>query len=481
MRKAYDNILSDYVDAEIASIEGGSEPYRYVCACCWEEVHLCAVDSFYQVAHFRHRNGNNDVNCENYLGSRNAVINNANTRLNAKDKVDFFLDIGKSIFTIGVRFSSEEIAVFEKNQVKLEVRSTNQGKPFLTHRVDRSTFAPDIITHFALPLFSWDYFVCSTNDTKKRRYEVFSKNSAGNSFPIFFRNLTISSDENPISKLVKSKNLYTNTTYTLVTTNRSPSILRFDESVIVDNKNEFRTMNQDFISATILIKTISAQTAQKLNEWGYSLEANETLNILWPPSAISNERLITNRSEMFLYSSFVLSPHGNINLSEKSIQKINSNVSLIQISDGVKVYKKNNELFIAKMEIVKNEYSLIRVAEKFVSKFTADDNGYYLFDKSGVTRLSKGMTITLSKNSKILHFYFNYLDQVIAAKDTETRIDAQTLLSEILQYYKRVLPYKTDNFGSLKVSEIAYVYTSRCEQTGFINAAVIRYIQGGGI
>lgn len=45
MRSAYDTILSDCVNADTAAKCGGGEPYRYECACCWEEERLCAADS----------------------------------------------------------------------------------------------------------------------------------------------------------------------------------------------------------------------------------------------------------------------------------------------------------------------------------------------------------------------------------------------------------------------------------------------------
>ena len=90
MRKAYDMILSDYVDAESAAQSRGFEPYRYECACCWEEVHLCAADSRNQVTHFRHRSGNNNVECENYLGNRNAIISKALSRGYVRDKIVFY-------------------------------------------------------------------------------------------------------------------------------------------------------------------------------------------------------------------------------------------------------------------------------------------------------------------------------------------------------------------------------------------------------
>jgi len=113
MHKAYDTILSDYVDAESAAKSYGFEPYRYECARCWEEVRLCAADSNNQATHFRHRSGNNNVDCENYLGNRGAIISNALSRCNVRDKIEFYYSNATKMFYIGIKFSSEEILAYE--------------------------------------------------------------------------------------------------------------------------------------------------------------------------------------------------------------------------------------------------------------------------------------------------------------------------------------------------------------------------------
>lgn len=73
MRKAYDTFLQSEVPADLAAKSAGLEPYRYECAHCGEEVRLAAVGSISMVAHFRHRSGNNEVECEEYLGQYGAI------------------------------------------------------------------------------------------------------------------------------------------------------------------------------------------------------------------------------------------------------------------------------------------------------------------------------------------------------------------------------------------------------------------------
>ncbi|MCE5187857.1 MAG: hypothetical protein LLF75_01530 [Eubacteriales bacterium] len=122
MRKAYDTILSDYVDADTAAKSDGFEPYRYECACCWEEVHICAADSQNQATHFRHRSGNNNVQCENYLGNRSAIIRNALSRKNVRDKIEFYFSSTTSMFSIGVKLNADEIDLAPENWTSYNVR-----------------------------------------------------------------------------------------------------------------------------------------------------------------------------------------------------------------------------------------------------------------------------------------------------------------------------------------------------------------------
>ena len=128
MRNAFDTILSDYVDADTAAKSGGFEPYRYECACCWEEVRLCAADSQNQATHFRHSSGNNNVVCDNYLGNRSAIIRNAPSRSNMRDKIEFYFSNAVKMFFIGVKFNTEEIAMYEQSSANFQVRKTLSSK-----------------------------------------------------------------------------------------------------------------------------------------------------------------------------------------------------------------------------------------------------------------------------------------------------------------------------------------------------------------
>ena len=68
MLKAYDTLLETSVSADTAAANSDNEAFRYECLFCGEEVFLAAQDSAYKATHFRHRSGNNDKECELYLG-----------------------------------------------------------------------------------------------------------------------------------------------------------------------------------------------------------------------------------------------------------------------------------------------------------------------------------------------------------------------------------------------------------------------------
>lgn len=152
MRKAYDTILSDYVDADSAAKNGGDEPYRYECACCWEEVRLCAADSHNQVTHFRHRSSNNNVDCENYLGNRSAIISHALSRQNVRDKIEFYFSNETKIFSIGVKFNAEEILSYEQSGASFQVRNAFASEPSISIPIRVRRFLPDFSEHIPIKL-----------------------------------------------------------------------------------------------------------------------------------------------------------------------------------------------------------------------------------------------------------------------------------------------------------------------------------------
>lgn len=478
MRKAYDTILSDYVDAESAAKSGGFEPYRYECACCWEEVHLCAADSRNQATHFRHRSGNNNVECENYLGNRNAIISNALSWRNVRDKIEFYFTNTTKMFSISVKFSAEEIAAYEQSGASFQVRNASATKPPISIPISSSRFLPDTSELIPICEFSWEYYVSSSNDSKQQKYEVFRKDGRGHLYPSFFKIQAGGDDDTFQAKLVRGKTLYTNTPYLIVFTHQYHT-LSFQNNVKVGEIIRFRTMDRDFAGAVITFTSKSAEIEQQLEAWKYELEANETLTLLWPPSSQVDELIFISAKYAYIFSSFVIQAHGNINVHSEDINRLGNGISKIFINGRTKVYKKNAELVLDKHEVTSEEYDTLSVTQEVSKNFVAQDNSAYLFNCCGVSQMSKGMSVSLTIESEVRHYSFGYLDRIIIAQNNAKVLVGVHLLHDILIHYKRTEAFNWNDYDSLDLSPVAFQYVESCKKTRRINSAVKHFIEEG--
>lgn len=92
MDKAFDTVFQTEVDAEViarTSYDEIGNRFRYQCLCCGEEVYLAAADSSAKAPHFRHRRGNNDTDCERYLGQPGAVEHYISVRKHSRNHIGF--------------------------------------------------------------------------------------------------------------------------------------------------------------------------------------------------------------------------------------------------------------------------------------------------------------------------------------------------------------------------------------------------------
>lgn len=479
MRKAYDTILSDYVDADTVAKGGDFEPYRYECACCWEEVRLCAADSKNQATHFRHRSGNNYVECENYLGNRSAIISNALSR-NARDKIEFYFSNATKLFSIGVKFSGEEIAAYERSGESFQVRNAFAAKPAISIPITSSRFLPDISEHIPMSEFSWEYYVSSTNDSKRRKYEMFRKDGRGYLYPTFFKIQNEGDSDNFQAKLVRTDTLYTNTPY-LIMFSYSYHTLSFQNDVKVGEVIKFKTMGRDFAGVVVTFTKKTARIEQQLHAWKYKLESNETLSLLWPPSSQVDGIISIGTEYAFIFSSFALQAHGNTNVHSGGIVNLGDGISKIAINNRTKIYKKNTELVLDKHEDAMTEFDVLTVSQTTAKNYVAPDDGAYLFNRSGVFQMSKGMSTPLSTESAVRHYSCSYLDDIVTAPDNANKVNGANLIHDILMYYKRTEVFNWSDYESLDLSSDALKYIDTCEKTGLINSAAKRHIEEGRI
>lgn len=270
MRKAYDTFLQSEVTADLASKAGSFEPYRYECAYCGEEVRLAAVDSTSQVPHFRHRSGNNDIKCENYLGQYGAISTDSHSRKSKNERAEFYFDSRTMMFYLGLRFSNDEITTYEQTATAFELRASAQERAFLTLQINSSNFETDMPRMIPIDKFAVNYYLSNTLNGIKRKYEVF-KNNSGN-FPTFFK--VQSGDKDFKAKLVRSSIVYTNVPYFVVYSNEysSPWDRYLPSELEVSSIFRFETMGRKFLGKVLTISSKNASIDTLMMSWGYQLE-----------------------------------------------------------------------------------------------------------------------------------------------------------------------------------------------------------------
>jgi len=211
--------------------------------------------------------------------------------------------------------------------------------------------------------------------------------------------------------------------------------------------------------------------------WGYRLEASETLTLLWPPSALMEDLSIIYSDYVYLYSSFELRAHGNINVRPEDLYSIASGVTKVSIKLRTKVFKKNVEIIIDEGEQNSSLFDEIRSTRKYVNTFTLqDDSTYFLFSSSGVKPLSKGQSISLTPRSEIRRYHFGYLVERINPIP-QKKLSGELLLDDILAHCKRTEAFDSNVFNSHSLSDVATQYIKKCNVTGIINSTAKRYIE----
>ena len=479
MRKAYDTFLQSEVSAELAAQSGGLERYRYECAHCGEEVRIAAVGSISMIPHFRHRSGNNDVGCEDYLGQYSAISTEPHSRKSKNERAEFYFDKRSKMFYLGLSFSDDEIIAYEQLSTRFELRASAQEQPFDSLLINHKNFAPNAPTPIYIKRFSHNYFLSNTFNGIKRKYEVFR--SFDTNAPIFFK--IQGNDENYKAKLVRSTVLYTNVQYFVAF--QSQYSIPYDSSlpneIKVDETFQFQTMGRNFLGKNLIFKSKTAYMDSLVAAWGYQLEASETLTLLWPPAVQVEDVAVIESNNVFLYSSFALQAHGNINAHSEDIEKVSSSISRVSVKAQTKVCKNNVEIIIAKGEQHSIGFDDFQIAERYESVYNvSNDSKHYLFSRSGVTPVSKGQSISLFPGCVIRRYMFSYLDGCIYPRQHNELIGEQ-LLNDLISHYRRTEPFTADVFDLCDLSEIAFQYIEKCESYGLINSAAKQFIMEGRI
>ena len=467
MREAYDTFLQEVVEA--TAVENASdEYYRYVCIRCGETVSLAARHSYSMVAHFRHRHGNNEVECEEYLGKYGITARKKYCR---KNKVEFYYNDHTKCFYFGIKYDEAEIAKSEKEGFKLKIRTSRSTSPFFVQKINSTNFLPNECKRILVESFSEVYYICDAFESIERPYMFFRRN-----IPIVFKVFGDDSSDFE-AKIVRGETLYTGTRYVIISigNNIIQNKIKRTDGLEIERSFNFVSMNQYVWGSVFFVRKQTVEVERLFAAFGYGVDTAEEITLLWPPSYQNGDIEVVESSTVYVESSFALQPHGNANIDSKDILLVSGKISKLAINGHVKIKKKNAELEIIKA-FEEPEYYEHFTETCYVKTLTVpEENRYYLFSPVGVRLLEKGEKIILTPNSYICEYSSGLLARIWKAENI-LPLQGETLLNDILKHYKVEQPYFQIETESL--SEIASKYLKRCEGSVMINSSVKKYIEG---
>lgn len=464
MLRAFDTLLQTTVSANAAAANSDNEAFRYECLCCGEEVFLAAQDSIYKATHFRHRSGNNDKDCELYLGQYSVSPSSPLKRNKKANRVEFYYNNIHKGFYVSFRFSEAEIAAYESLGVCLEVRSSRSLRPFLSQEINHTNFHDDSPEKYMLEMYASSYYISNTLNNIKREYSLF-----GTTGPTFFK--IQGEDTDYIAKYIKSKSLYTNVKYYIAWPGQNTAQIRLAKvpGVEIDELQQFKTMNNCMVWS--LVATFTDKNPQLdalLQTWGYTLSTSEELTLLWPPAYENDETLYVSSNKVFVFSSFVLQAHGNTNMPSHAIHKVDDNITEVEISEKLRILKKNVEMTVVTTEF-DSEYISQNVKHVTTEKFIVPELGkFYRFSSRGVEKLSSGQVVFLTETSSITEYCGNYVSTVITLPKDETTLTQRML--DALAYYWVSVPFEENKERHYPEVIARYLHESKVK--GCINKAV---------
>lgn len=473
MLTAFDTLLQTVVTADSAAVNSDNEAFRYECLCCGEEVFLAAQDSIYKATHFRHRSGNNDKECELYLGQY-GVIQATNNRKSKQERVEFYYNNNTKCFVVSFNFSEEEISEYEKAGALLEIRDSRNAKPFFSTYINHSNFSDGIAERFVLEKNARPYYISNTLNNKKREYFVFNYDA-----PSFFKVLCNDpEDEGFTAKYIRSKSIYTGVRYFIAWPGRNTAQIKLKSipDVCVEKEMQFVTLGRTTVWGMIAtFKDKNPLLDSILCDWGYNLDVSESVSLLWPPAYEKEERLAVSSSKLYLHSSFTFQGLGNINTTDKCISKISDSITMVSMYDPIHILKKNAELEICKEPLL-SAVQKVEVKEEQADTFwVPTSNTFYLYSELGTSKLNEGQVVFLTPNTYIAEYCGNTLLRIIRFHSI-TKPDDEEVFFEILSNYWVTKEYQ-DTVADL-LPQVIKDYLEKCKAQKRINVAVEQLVKG---
>lgn len=482
MDLAFDNFQKQFVFAADLN-KKDCDPIRYTCPYCRENLILVKSDKY--SSYFKHRDGNNNKECNMYFKTLGI---NSNYYLQDSDNnriAEFFFNQETENFKIGIFFHSEELEALCENNSHIIIQENS--KEIINQSFDFISFLEN----------SYKYFII---DSPFKNYKVKIDNNILNichinnikSF-IFFK---INSNNNH-ARYVFSGNLYTNTEYIVVSTVRKNlenflfHVPEYKNNLIIES-NKFKNI----FYVKIQFKYSSPNLDKILNKNEYNLFKSEELNVIWPPVYEFNETFLTNSNNIFLESSFKLEENKSTNSSVEKV-KNDSNIYKLKLNNILLVGKKNIDLKIlkedSKISLTKSEEIISKEARSCLIKDNSNKNNieidghgnlvlkdfdYYLFSYNGCNKLNNGEKIILNKGMKIAA-YEKRFKRIEIFPLSDKKISIEEKIIDALRYYPKVEIYESQEFKNLDLTESVKKYLELCEKCGLINSMAKKYIKEG--
>lgn len=475
MYKAFDTVFQKVVDARIiakTSYAMSDEGVRYQCLCCGEEVYLAAANSTEKAPHFRHRKGNNDIECERYLGQPGAIEKYVAIRKeNNKSHVAFFFNNNQMTFEIGLMLTGEEIDAYCQKQTKLCLYTKYCTLPFLNIPISRGVLRSDELNYYTITEYSNDYYASLEGDSGKFSYpEIIKKGCKINIY-------RISKQDEHYKKNISGL-IYTDVEYVAISESKMTvkELVDIPDIEVVKDEFTFVTMGRTFYAVEFVTRKENYEIKKYFQRHGYQIETSESLEILWPPTYSTDTTLVTTADTIYVSSSFSLIPHGNINIGGDKIEE-DGGIYKISIDTKTTINEKNIDLLIVKNNVLCPEYSRKEPEVIYLNKLNVpNDYDYFLFSKDGCVRLISGSNVYLTKGDKIIG-YMNGLVKVYINGVPDNVSSLEKTINDIVKYHPQSESFVLDEFMNIEVNEIILNYLEICYRSGVINSTVKRYIK----
>lgn len=479
MDKAFDSKLQDAVKAtEVAkkSVQSSEDRFRYQCLCCGENVYLVAADSSKRKPHFKHRMGNNDTICERYLGQPGMIEQCTLLRKQKKEHIGFYFNEDRKTFEVGVIFFEEELSLMEKEQNSFSIAIDHYTEPFLEVPINRKNFISGNRNYFTITQFSTDYLVSYNNSgVDYCIYEDVMKDSK--KINIFRVN-----EKDEHCKLHKTSLLYTDTKYIAISENEESvrKLASLPDMYMLNDVETFETEGKVFWKIQFCLCKVNYSTCLFFQQYGYQIEKLETFRILWPFVYKKDSCFVCTEDAVYVYSSFELVPHGNINIDAAQICKVEENIFKIYINDNkVFICEKNISMNIQREKEDGKEEHLEEIEISNADKIRISDKyDCYLFDKYGCTKLATGTTVYLSSTDKIIGYKNGHV-RIFIYSIPKKKIDTQQIINNALKYHPQSETFKSDEFMDVMGNESVIMYLESCYRSGKINTVLKYYIKEG--